>query len=175
VIEFEGKILNVDPRDVESRILDAGAKFVGEFDQRRYVYDIQAGDSARWIRLRDNGLTVTLATKHIHHDGLDGTEEHEVVVSDFEETNRLLQTMGFTAKSRQENRRVSFQLGDAQLEVDHWPGIPPYLEIESTSRAHVVEVAKLLGYEESQLTGMNTTKVYAHYGIDLAAIADLRF
>jgi adenylate cyclase class 2 len=39
----------------------------------------------------------------------------------------------------------------------------------------VVRVASLLGYAESDLTGENTTKVYARYGIDLSTITDLRF
>ena len=56
-----------------------------------------------------------------------------------------------------------------------WPLIPPYLEIEGESREHVVGVGKLLGVGEDRLTGENTMKVYARYGIDLAGIRELRF
>ncbi len=63
----------------------------------------------------------------------------------------------------------------SQLEIDQWPMIPPYLEIESDSREHVVAAAQQLGYPEEALTGENTLKVYARYGIDLAAISQLRF
>jgi adenylate cyclase class 2 len=83
--------------------------------------------------------------------------------------------MGFEAKSYQENRRESFELAGARLEIDWWPLIPPYLEIEGDSRQHVVEVAELLGIPEDRLTGENTVKVYARYGIDLWSIRDLRF
>jgi adenylate cyclase class 2 len=44
--------------------------------------------------------------------------------------------------------------------------IPPYLEIEADSREDVVRVAVLLGISEDALTGQNTVKVYARYGID---------
>jgi adenylate cyclase class 2 len=44
--------------------------------------------------------------------------------------------------------------------------IPPYLEIEADSREDVVRVAALLGISEDALTGQNTVKVYARYGID---------
>lgn len=37
------------------------------------------------------------------------------------------------------------------------------------------EVAATLGYSEHRLTGENTTKVYARYGINLPDIPDLRF
>jgi adenylate cyclase class 2 len=39
----------------------------------------------------------------------------------------------------------------------------------------VVRVAGLLGYAEADLTGENTIKIYARYGIDHNAIPELRF
>ncbi|MEI8410605.1 MULTISPECIES: CYTH domain-containing protein [unclassified Kribbella] len=174
-VEFEAKVLEVEPDGMADSILRAGGRRVGDALMRRYVYDIQAGDRSRWIRLRDAGTAVTLTVKEIAHDGIDDTTETEVVVGDFETTNELLGRMGFEAKSYQENRRVSFELGGARLEIDWWPLIPPYLEIEGDSCEHVVGVGKLLGVSEDRLTGENTVKVYARYGIDLAGIRDLRF
>lgn len=174
-IEFEAKVLDVEPDEMADRILLLGGRRVGSRMMRRYVYDIQAGDESRWIRLRDSGAEVTLTVKEIAHDGIDGTTETEVVVGDFETTNELLRRIGFEPKSYQENRRTSFELADAQLELDQWPLIPPYLEIEGRSREHVVEVGRMLGVSEDDLTGENTIKVYARYGIDLSAIGELRF
>jgi adenylate cyclase class 2 len=174
-IEFEAKVLGVEPDELAEEILRLGGRSMGDRLMRRYVYDIQAGDASRWIRLRDTGSTVTLAVKEIAHDGIDGTTETEVEVSDFEVTSELMRRMGFEPKSYQENRRVSFELEGAQLEIDWWPLIPPYLEIEGRSREHVVEVGNALRISEDELTGENTVKVYARYGIDLTSIADLRF
>jgi adenylate cyclase class 2 len=174
-IEFEAKVLDVEPDALADKILLLGGRRVGCCLMRRYVYDIEAGDESRWIRLRDSGTDVTLTVKEIAHDGIDGTTETEVVVGDFEITNELLRRIGFEPKSYQENRRTSFELAGAQLELDRWPLIPPYLEIEGRSRDHVVEVGRMLGVSADNLTGENTTKVYARYGIDLTAIADLRF
>lgn len=174
-VEFEAKVLDVDPDEMADAILRVGGRRVGDAVMRRYVYDVQAGDQSRWIRLRDTGTSVTLTVKEMAHDGIDGTTETEVVVGDFDTTNDLLGRIGFQPKSYQENRRVSFELGGARLELDSWPLIPPYLEIEGDSREHVVEVGNLLGVSEDRLTGENTTKVYARYGIDLSGIRDLRF
>ena len=174
-IEHEGKILDIDPAAVEQKILDRGGRKVGEKFMRRYVYDIVPGDMSKWIRLRDTGQGTTLTVKEIKSDALDGTHETEVVVDSFEETNALLGMLGFTAKSYQENKRVSFVLEGAEVEVDTWPQIPAYLEIEATSAEEVIRVAGLLGYGAEELTGENTLKVYARYGIDLTTIADLRF
>jgi adenylate cyclase class 2 len=174
-VEFEAKVLGVEPAELAERILALGGVRGAERLMRRYVYDVQAGDESRWIRLRDSGTAVTLTVKEIAHDGIDGTTETEVMVGDFETTNELLRRIGFEAKSYQENRRSSYELQGAELEIDWWPLIPPYLEIEGRSREHVIDVAGLLGIPESELTGENTTKVYARYGIDLSTIVDLRF
>lgn len=173
--EYEAKVLDIDPAQLAERITDAGGRHVGDRAMRRYVYDIVPGDLSKWIRLRDTGEESTLTVKEIHHDGIDGTHEVEVTVSDFAATNELLALLGFRPKSYQENTRSSYELDGAQVEIDGWPLIPPYLEIESDSREHVVAVAAKLGYDEDQLTGENTTKVYARYGIDLSTLPDLRF
>jgi adenylate cyclase class 2 len=174
-IEHEAKILDVDPEATEELILGKGGQNLGERFMRRYVYDITPGDASRWIRLRDDGEDTTLTVKQITSDAIDGTHEIEVTVDDFAATNALLGALGFTPKSYQENKRTSFILDGAQVEIDTWPRIPPYLEIEAGSADEVIRVARLLGYGENELTGENTIMVYARYGIDLNTIPELRF
>jgi adenylate cyclase class 2 len=116
-----------------------------------------------------------LTVKEIRHDGIDGTDEIEVGVDGFEATNELLGKLGFTPRGYQENRRTSFVLEGARLEIDEWPLIPPYLEIEADSRDEVLRVAALLGYGETDLTGENTVNVYARHGIDLKALDRVSF
>lgn len=175
-VEHEAKVLDIDPEAVTARILAAGGRQVGGPRlMRRHVYDIVPGDMSRWIRLRDTGTETTLCVKEIRSDAIDGTLEVETAVGDFAAAGEILGLLGFTPKSYQENRRTSFILEDAQVELDEWPLIPPYLEIEGHTKDDVLRVAGLLGYNEDQLTGENTMKVYARYGIDLPAIPDLRF
>ncbi len=166
--EYEAKVLAINPAAMADRILSKGGREItAPTLQRRYVYDITPGDQSKWIRLRDNGMKTTLAVKEITHDGIDGTYEVEITVDDLDATNELLGFLGFHPKSYQENRRTSFVLDGAQLEIDEWPMIPPYLEIEAESPEEVRRIAALLGYEESRLTSENTTKVYGRYGIEL--------
>ncbi|WP_342801482.1 CYTH domain-containing protein [Nocardia sp. No.11] len=174
-IEHEAKILDIDPDTIDRHILDKGGHKLGERFMRRYVYDITPGVDGKWIRLRDNGDRTTLAVKEITSDAIDGTHEVEVSVDDFAATNALLEMLGFTAKSYQENKRTSYTLDGAELELDTWPLIPPYLEIEAATNADVIRVAELLGYTEADLTGENTIKIYARHGIDLNTIRELRF
>lgn len=175
-IEHEAKILDIDPDAITRRILDAGGtRTSGTRLMRRYVYDIVPGDMSRWIRLRDTGSEATLCVKEIRDDTIGGTHEVETPVGDFAAAHEILAALGYKPKSYQENRRTSFTLGDVQVELDEWPGIPPYLEIEGTSKDAVAAAAALLGYSEDQLTGENTIKVYARYGISLPGIRELKF
>jgi adenylate cyclase class 2 len=167
--EYEAKVLDIDPAAMADLVVAKGGRRVGATAlQRRHVYDIVAGDGGRWIRLRDNGSSTTLAVKRVSRDGIDGTDEVEVTVDDFATADRLLNLLGFRAKAYQENRRTSFVLDGGRLEIDEWPMIPPYLEIEADSPKEVLRIAGLLGYGEDELTSENTTDVYARYGIDLA-------
>lgn len=175
-IEHEAKVLDIDPDGLKARILAVGGEQVaGPRLMRRHVYDIVPGDMSKWIRLRDTGTETTLCVKEIRSDAIDGTLEVETPVGDFAATNELLGMLGFKPKSYQENRRTSFVLDGVELELDEWPRIPPYLEIEGPAKDDVLRVAAKLGFSEDQLTGENTRKVYARYGIDLDSIPDLRF
>lgn len=180
MIEYEAKILDIAFPDIDWKIIAAGGRRVGgplgkPKPMRRYVYDIVVGDQSKWARLRTDGTSATLTVKHIEHDGIDGTHEIEVEVADFDKTHALMEKLGFTAKAYQENQRLSYDLHGAQLEVDTWPLIPKYLEIEAGSKEEVILAAQRLGYCEAELTSINTVAVYAHYGIDLGSISELRF
>ena len=174
VTEFEAKLLDVDPEAIRAELLAAGAEHLGEHHQRRYVYDIPGHPDA-WRRLRDTGSEATLCVKEIHSDAIDGTTETETAVGDFDTANALLAKLGYRPKAYQENHRDSWRLNGAAVEIDRWPLIPPYLEIEGDSPAHVHATARALGLPVEDLTSENTTKIYLRHGIDLAAIPHLAF
>jgi adenylate cyclase class 2 len=69
-------------------------------------------------RLRDNGAEVTLCVKEIHPDAIDGVTETETTVGGFETADALLGMLGYRPKAYQENRRSSWTLGGAAVEID---------------------------------------------------------
>lgn len=173
--EIEGKILEIDPVSIKERLLKIGASFDGEYSQRRYVFDALPKSAGKWLRLRTNGTSTTLAFKHTKSNEVGGTREIEVEVADFDKAFRIIESIGIKNNGYQENRRVNFTLGEVQISIDEWPLIPPYLEIEGPSKKSVNEVAQKLGYRPEDLVGANTIEIYKKYGIDLEKIKKLKF
>ena len=89
--EYEIRILEVNIKELETKLDSMGAIKTGEFHQKRYVYDLNPVEKGKWIRLRTNGNKSTLTYKDIVSNTIDGTKEVEVVVDDFEKTNILLE------------------------------------------------------------------------------------
>lgn len=173
--EYECRILDIDVEEIQKKLESIGAKKVKERAMRRYVYDIDPNREGFWIRLRDNGEKTTLTLKEKVSDEIDGTKEIEISVDDFEKTNTLLNRLGFVAKAYQENRRISFVYKDVEIEIDFWPKIPPYLEIEADSVEKVEKVVKLLGFKMSDTTYISIPKVYQKYGLDIDKFKELKF
>jgi adenylate cyclase, class 2 len=171
--ELEAKLLDIDVEATARRLRELGAREGDRLLQRRYVYDVQPEVPGKWIRLRTNGIVASLAVKTITSNTIDGVRELETAVPDFDGMAGVLTEMGLRARNYQENWRTSYSLSDAELSIDEWPGIPPYLEIEASSPESVLSTARKLGFEESELKYINTVDVYTRYGIDLLKIERL--
>ena len=174
--EIEERVLEIDKDKVIAKLEELGAKKIGDWHQKRYVYDFIPKRENEWIRLRTNGKETTLTYKNIESKDISGTKELEIVVSDFEETNQLLKIMGYTPRSFQENLRTRYYLDHIELDIDTWPLIPTYLEIEGNSEEDVKRIEKLLELNESKVTTMNCQDIYLEeYGIDINQIEELKF
>ena len=64
--EIEERILEINKEEVEKKLVELGAKKVGDWHQKRYVYDFNPVRENEWIRLRDTGKSVTLTYSNIN-------------------------------------------------------------------------------------------------------------
>lgn len=172
--ELEVKILDINVSNILKKLQEIWAKKIVDRNMRRYVYDIPERANS-WVRLRDDWTKITLTIKEIVSDYIDGTKEIEVEVNDFEATNTILKKLGYNFKSYQENKRTSFKLWNTCIEVDSWPKIPPYLEIEADSEEEIEETVKLLGYKTEDTTSVSVNKVYASYSLNIDDYRELKF
>ena len=172
--EYELRILEIDREKVIKKLKKIGAKFCWDQLQRRYVYDFIPKLEGKWIRLRTNGIKTTLTIKDIVSSKIDGTRELEIEVSDFENANMILNELGYEDKGYQENRRCQYVLDDVEIDIDDWPHIPTYLEIEGPSEERVYEVLKLLDYSIEDTTTKDIEGIYLDYGYELSKNYDLK-
>lgn len=175
-IEFELRILDVVESKMIEKLESLGAEKVGEFDQKRYVYDFNPKREKEWIRLRTNGSKTTLCYKNVEKNTLDGTKELEIEVSSLEKTNEMLNILGYNAKAYQENRRVRYVLDGIEIDIDSWPLIPTYMEIEGKNEEEVLKMVEKLGISKEKICYLNCEDIYKEiYGINIDAIKELKF
>lgn len=175
-IEYEVRILDISLEEIIARIEKLGAYKVGNFHQKRFVYDYNPVQKGRWIRLRSNGKETTLTLKEIKSLRIDGTSELEIVVSDFDETNRILNKLGYEPRTFQENFRIEYRLDTVAFDIDMWPGIPAYLEIEGQSEKDVLDALEKLEFSSNSFTTKDVDTIYHDvYGITLDEIKHLHF
>lgn len=172
--EYEVRILNVNVSDVIERLESMKAKFEWDRLQKRYVYDLIPKVDGKWIRLRTNGDKTTLTIKNIVSSKIDGTQELEIVVDNFERCNLMLKELGFEAKGYQENRRVQYNLNGVEIDIDYWPLIPTYIEIEGASEEAVYNAVDALGFKREDCVTKDVQGIYLDYGFHLDEIYELK-
>lgn len=173
--EYEVRILEIDKNDFIKRLEQLGAKKEEDFFQRRYVYDFNPAIKGKWIRLRTNGRESTLTIKNIISSLIDGTKEIEIVVSDFDKCKYILNELGYHLKGYQENKRTRYYLDGVEIDIDTWPKIPTYVEIEGNSEEEVMTLIRKLGYNEDEITTLDVDSIYKKYGYNLDEIKELKF
>ena len=174
--EYEIRILEVDVEKITQKLEEIGAEKIGDWLQKRYVYDMIPKKENQWIRLRTNGEKTTLTYKNVEKDTIDGTKELEIVVNDFEKTNEILEILGYKNKGYQENRRIRYILNGVEIDIDSWPMIPTYMEIEGKNEYEVMNTLSRLGIEENKVCTLNCEDIYKKvYNINIDEIKRLTF
>ncbi len=173
--EIEAKILKIDIFSLEQRLAQIGAKRIAEklFRITTLDYpDLPLDRQAAWVRLRDDGETVTLAYKQrlgaLEARGLgkdSGMEEVEITVSDFETSIQFLKKIGMIEKFMQEKKRITWQKGEVVYDIDTWPRLESYLEIEAPTWEEVDAAIKELGFNVEDKVICSATQVYEMAGI----------
>lgn len=174
--EYEGRILNIDGISVRKKLADLGAGLVAKKDYRRYVFNTIPAIKDRWVRLRTDGRKTKLTVKEMASATVDGVQEWEIVVDDFETALTILKKMGLKPKGYQENRRELYTLDGVKLSIDEWPGLKPLLEIEGHNKDEVYSMLNKLDLDSGQFTANSISQIYLdELGIDLDNRPELRF
>lgn len=124
-------------------------------------------NSKKWIRVRQTNDKTTIAVKHILADNgtnLQQMLETEIEVPSIKEANNLLEALGYSYKSYQEKERITYVLDEYELDIDTWPGIPTYVEVEGKSEDDLNNILNKLGYSIKDTISCTADEVYRKYG-----------
>lgn len=172
--EIEVKFLDIDKKFLEVKLIGLGATKAGEYFYRRSVFDypdLRLDKQGAWVRLRDEGDKVMLSFKQrLGMQGNSGNDtgmyERETEVEDFDATADILRKIGLTDKFYFENRRTRYILDGTEFDIDEWPLLAPYLEIEAKSWEAIDTAIALLGFNKEDAKKFSTTQIYELVGIN---------
>ena len=78
-------------------------------------------------------------------------------------------------RNYQEKIRYSYTYKDAQIEIDIWPMLEPYLEIECDSDNTIQEILEKLNLKENEIVSTNTETLYKRKNINILQTSTLKF
>ena len=123
-------------------------------------------------RVRDEGdkITMTLKESAIPRT-MSSVQELEIIVNDFDAAVKILLLSGYEPTTYQENYRTSWKLDDCSIEIDEWPGLPCYAEIEAPSTTQLKQMAAVLEIDEATFMYCSVFDLYQQkLGLDLKLI-----
>ena len=173
--EIEAKYLQIDRDAIIQKLEELNAQKQFEIVYRRKVFDyadLRLDKDNSWLRLRDEGDRITLTFKRRlgvtdNQTGFDdaGMEETEIEVSDFDQAAEILIKTGLELKHYAENKRTRYLLDGVEVDIDEWPLIPTYLEIEGFSWDEIDKTATMLGFTPDDKVICSAHQIYARQGI----------
>jgi adenylate cyclase class IV len=170
--ECEIDILDVNRKEVARRLRQLRAKHEGLHRFRRIEFLIEGDTHGRhsWARVRTDGKETTITLKETYGKaGFTSMKEYEVRADGFEDAVRIMSRLTKSKVLYWENERDAYRLGDVQVTIDKWPGIPALVEIEAPTMRKVKEAYRRLGISGRFVGNTPIHKVYEMYGLDFRA------
>ena len=169
--EIEVKILDINRKKVEERLVSLGAEKVFDGLIHGYFYDspdsrVRRNKDTFRLRMVGDKSFITLK-KFVSDEGAKIRREYEVEVSDFDSAKSIIEGLGFSAWMEMRKRRTSYVLGDVHFEldkhIDQYSFVPEFLEIESKDVGTLYKYVGLLGYGKEDCRPWTIVEVARHY------------
>ena len=170
--EHEIKVLDVDVDSLTKRLEEIGAKKV--YDDSRTIITLDTknreflGQKDKLIRVTDEGsIKVTM---HVNQSQPETKAAIKFKTSRLKETLDFFHEMGLDPISKVNAPRISYELGAIDFDIDMFPAISPFLEIDIehlTDEGYTLEsLLEKLGLEGNKIVVMGTEDIHKIYNID---------
>jgi len=165
--QMKGKLRSVDAREIQDTTL-----IVDWY----HVRGTKPGEDPWFLRIRSNSEGGHEVTWKAKSDVLGVSRRHKEInfmVEEPEKLAELFDELGLEPYAHQEKRRTSFEYEGWRFDIDQYPGMPAYMEIEGASEEHVKEALAMLGLESNRTSAEGErVLIQDTYGLDWY---DMRF
>jgi len=148
--EIECRFLEIDKEALLKKLHELGATDEGEtMLEETIIYDsdLKWRDEQRFIRLRKIGDTTKLTYKEHREHTVDGTYEIEFEIEDYQKAEVLFEKIGLVAYRHQQKKRHTLRLNGVTFDIDTWPKLPTYVELEGESEQDLKDAAKTVDFD----------------------------
>jgi adenylate cyclase class 2 len=114
---------------------------------------VKEGEDNWFLRIRSKSDGESEVTWKAKSDLIGIIRKHKEInfkIGEPEKMADLFEEIGLEKYARQEKDRTSFIYKDWQFDLDQYPGMPAYLEIEGKDEASIKEALALLGLEKNK-------------------------
>ncbi len=165
--EVEHKVLEVNPDAISAAMKAIGAKQV--YDDVRTITYFDHPDSS--LRKAGEGIKLTeegkLKLEHTRKAENGQSDTVKLFVSRKAEAVELLKRLDLVPVTQVQARRISYELDSIDFDIDCFPGIPPFMEIDmADAKVELDELLGKLGLTENEVIVATTPEIFAHYGKD---------
>ena len=165
--EIEVKILEIDVEEIEKKLKKLGAEKVFKGEVVSIYFDFEdklLEKEGKILRLRQKGNSVILTYKElISQDEAKIMDEYELAVDDFESTKRIFERIGLFPLYEFNKHRTTYKLNDTHFEIDKYPDIPAFLEIEAPDLDTINEIVSKLGFSKEKVNSYSIKDVLKYY------------
>lgn len=170
--EHEIKVLNVNVQELVKRLEKIGAKKVYDDDRTIIALDTPErmflNKQDKLIRVTDEGsIKVTM---HVNQSKPEIKEGIKFKTSRLKETMDFFHELGLDPISKVKAKRISYELGKIDFDIDKFPVIPAFLEIDieflEDEGYKLDDLLKRLGLENNKVVVMGTEDIHNLYGKD---------
>lgn len=161
-LEIEKRFKNFKYTEIKKKLLENNFEKFGGFLFKIITY--KGLDKNQKIRVRDEGYRTVFTIKNVDTNNYD--VEYEVIIDSYDMMNQMLIQLKLEKNFELHKFREIYRSKNGKTEVifDNFPGLPPYMEVESKTEKDLQKTMKILGLsEEPKFTASDL--YLEHYGI----------
>lgn len=154
--EIEVKILGINPDDIKAKLTELKAEKDFEGLLKVRYFDTPDGEVRKreeLLRVREyegKGVEVCYKSNKRIEDGYKVYDEQHLQADNFDEVTRMFEELGFIVTTYYEKKRTVFKLDGAEIVIDEYPKIPPFMEIEAENKELIEELIEKLELQDKE-------------------------